>query len=223
MNDLTLADYRSFVRALLVDSDYDLVLIDQAINWVVSELCTNNHLRIMEASATLTAGQGDTTLGMPDDFMTMIKDGFYVTSPRVEEIGRLKVTYREFMRSYANFATASQSRASVWTDFANQVRFSNPLDADHTFQLDYLRKPVLMESPTDECEIPDIHSELVSKLSLARIMEVNEDYAEAQQERSNAETLRATFIVRESRGGFSTGPTKIGQARRGPWRADRDF
>jgi hypothetical protein len=221
---MELSDYRTIVRGLLVDTDYDQTLIDQALNWSVYELCNNNRLRIMEASDTVTASQGDTVLEFPSDMMTLIREGFYATVPQVVEMNNNFVEYGNFMKNYANFATANQQRASMWTDFGNQARFSAPLNADHTFQVDYLRVPTPMEDDGDACEIPDRYSELVSKMGLARIMEINEDYAEAQQERQNFAPLMTTFIRNEARGGFKTGGTVMRQGRsRNPYRADKDF
>lgn len=223
----TLANYRGNVRGLLVDIDYDSTLIDQAINWAVYELCTNNRLRIMEDSATLTASQGDTTLTMPATMMTLIKEGFYLTSPQKIELGKNYMEYGDFMKAYPNFATQNQQQAYTWTDFGNKVRFSAPLNAAHTFQVDFLKTPPTMTADADQCIIPDRYEELVSKSAFARIMEINEDYAEAAQERDNFTPLRTTFIQKEARGtGFKTGPgiMRTNRGRVGKqWRADRDF
>lgn len=221
---MTRADIVGWVRDLLVDDQYDEDLITQAANWFVNELCSNNHLRIMENSEELFASQGDTEVEFPDDMKTLIKEGFYCTVPRVFDMAEYYTSYGDFMKNYANFASASQSQVRNWTDFGNKARFSAPLNADHTFQCDYLRTPVDMEEDTDECEIPDRYGELVAKGTLARIMEINEDYAEARQERDNLEPLVTTFIKNESRGGFKTGPNVIRTNRgRGTWRADRGF
>lgn len=221
---MTRTQYVTAVRGLLVDDQYDETLIIQALNWFVYELCNNNHLRIMENSEELTASQGDTELEFPEDMMTLVKEGFYLTSPQVIDMGPNYVDYGYFMKNYANFASATQARARVWTDFGNMARFAAPLNADHTFQCDYLREPASMEEDEDECEIPDRYSELVAKGTLARIMEINEDYAEAQQERDNYAPLMTTFIRNESRGGFKTGPNIVRTNRgRGQYRVDRDF
>ena len=219
---MTLGDIKTSVRGLLVDTQYDETLIAQAANWFVKELCNNNHLRIMEASEELSASQGDTELEFPEDMKTLIKDGFYCTAPSVFDMGPLYVSYGDFMRSYANFASATQAQARKWTDFGNMARFTAPLSAEHTFQCDYLRDPVDMVDDTDDCEIPDRYDELVSKGTLARIMEINEDYAEAQQERGNLDPLLTTFIKNESRGGFKTGPI-IMRTNRGRGNIDRNY
>lgn len=221
---LTLADYRGYVRGLLVDTQYDATLIDQAINWFVYELCNNNRLRVMEASDELFASQGDTLVEFPEDMVTLIKEGFYMIVPKVIEMGTNYVEYGNFMRNYANFATAPQAQAYQWTDYNNQARFTAPLNASHTFQCDYLREPTLMNTDASECDLPDRYQELITKGSLARIMDINEDYQEAKQERDNYAPLMTTFIRNESRGGFKTGGTVMRTNRgKGAWRADRDY
>jgi hypothetical protein len=222
---MTRAEYVVKVRRLLDDTEFDEDTITDALNWFVYELANNNHLRIFEASDEISASQADTEIEFPDDMMTLIKDGFYSTVPMVWDMSKGYVGYGEFMQNYANFASVSQQRANVWTDFNNMARFAAPLNADHTFQVDYLREPIAMEEDEDECEIPDRYQELVSKGALARVMEINEDYSEAQQERDNLAPLQTTFIRNESRGGFKTGPNVIQSNRRGGgvYRADKDF
>lgn len=220
---MTRAEIVTWVRGLLSDDQADEDLITQAANWFVDELCNNNRLRIMEASEELSASTGDTDMELPDDLQTIIKDGFYLTSPQVIDMGRNLISYNAFMRNHAGFASASSAQASTWTTYGNSVRFAAPLNADHTFQLDYLRRPVHMEDDNDECEIPDNYQELVSKGTLIRFMELNEDYAEASTERGNLAPLVTAFIRNEARGGLVTGPQIIGGGGRRSYRADRDF
>lgn len=218
----TLSEYRGIVRGLVSDTQYDETLIDQAINWFVYEVFNNTRTRLMEASDELFASQGDTLLEMPDDFMTRIH--FYMSAPQVLNMKFGFTEYETFMDSYSNFASANQQQGQTWTDYGADIRFSAPLNADHTFQLDYLREPVPMEEDDDECEVPDRYSELVAKGALARVMEINEDYAEAAQERTNMEPLMTTFIRNEGRGGGKVGPGVIRTNRgRGSYRVDRDF
>jgi len=212
MDPFTLADIKTSVRGLLDDDQYDEDIITEAANWYVFELFNNTRTRLMEASATLSASQGDTTLDMPRDFMTRIS--LYATVPSVFDMSDNYVSYQEFMRNHANFATATAARIGRWTDYGLGIRFSAPISTDGTFQLDYLREPEEMVSDSDECEVPRRYSELVSKGTLARIMERNEDYAEAAQERQNMEPLVTTFIRNEARGGGKTGPIIMGTRRR---------
>lgn len=221
---MILSEIKSDVQDLLQDTDADEALITKCANWYVNELCTNNHLRIMEDSEELSASQGDTELEFPENMKTLIKEGFYLTSPQVFDMGPNYISYGEFMRNYANFASATQAQASQWTDFGNKARFAAPLNAEHTFQCDFLRDPVDMEEDDDLCEIPDRYREMVAKGTLARMMKINEDYAEASQEISDLESLETAFKKNESRGSFKTGPNVIRTNRgRGSWRADRDF
>ena len=218
------SEIKEDVQDLLQDTDADEALILKCANWFVDELCVNNHLRIMEDSEELFASAGDTELEFPDNMKTLIKEGFYLTSPQVYDMGPNYVAYGDFMRNYANFASATAAAAHEWTDFGNKARFAAPLNANHTFQCDFLRDPVPMEVDDDTCEIPDRYRELVSKGTLARMMTINEDYAESSQEINNLAELRTVFIKNESRGGFKTGPNIIRTNRgRGSYRADRDF
>lgn len=214
---MTLAEIKASVRGLLQDDQFDEDLIKEAANWFVYELFNNTRTRLMEESDTITALANSTTADYPSDLMTIIS--IYVTAPSVYKLNR-PMEYETFMETYPNFATASTSLAHNWTPYGNAMRFSAPLSASHTFQVDYLREPTPMESDDDDCEVPDRYSELVSKGTLARCMEINEDYAEAAQERQNMEPLVTTFIRNEARGGGKVGPAAIMRTNRGR-RTDR--
>lgn len=223
MDPITLAELRTSVRGLLTDDAYDETLIDEALNWVVFDLFSSYRLRMAEANETLTGSIGDVTLAWPSDMLTRLE--LYLTSPTKADMKRYFVEYGDFMANYSDFATATPNRLTYWTDYGKTARFSAPLSVEHTFAIDYLRMPEPMSADSDECEIPRIYSELVSKLGLARIMEINEDYAEAQQERDNASPLLTTFVRNEGRGGGKTGPGRVrtNRGRVGGYRADRDF
>jgi hypothetical protein len=209
---MTLAEIKASVRGLLTDDQYDEDLIAEAANWFVYELFNNTRTRLMESSDTITTSINDTTADFPSDMMTWIS--IYRTVPDVAPITEEYLQYEEFMRRHANFATATAARQADWTMFGNAMRFAAPLSVAHTFQIDYLREPVAMEDDSDDCEVPDRYSELVSKGTLARIMEINEDYAEAAQERTNMEPLVNAFIRNEARGGGKTGPIIMNSRRR---------
>lgn len=221
---MTLAEYRASVRGLLSDAAYDSALVDEAINWAQYEIFNDTRTRLMETSDQVYGSLGDTEVEFPENLMTRIN--FYLVSPAVIDLRAGHTEYATFMQNYANFSVATSQQASTWTEFGKSFRFSAPLNADHTFQLDYLREPVKMEADDDDAEIPDRYSELMSKLALARIMEINEDYGEAQTERTNLQGLYTTFKRNEGRGGGKTGPATVMRTNRGRstgFRADRDF
>lgn len=209
---MTLLDIINAVRILLQDDQYDRATIVQAANWFIYELANNNKLRIFEDSDTLDATSGDTTLPFPDNLMAWIE--IYATAPSVFQMTDNFREYNPFMGAHANFATATAARASSWTSFNNAMRFAAPLNADHTFQVDFVREPVAMVQDSDDCEIPGRYAELVARGTKARILEIEEDYDYAQQERNALEPLVTTFIRNESRGGGKTKPTVI-RTRRG--------
>lgn len=209
---MTLADIVKSVRGLLDDDAYDEDLITQAANWFVYELFNDTRTRLMETSDFVTALAGSTTADYPTDLQTII--GIYVTAPRVFQLNQ-PMEYRSFMGQYADFASATPREIYSWVPFGNQMRFSAPLNVSHSFQIDYLRIPEAMESMSDECEVPDNYSELVAKGTLARIMEINEDYAEAKQERNNMAPLITTFKRNEGRGGGKVGPASVMRTNRG--------
>jgi hypothetical protein len=192
------------VRTQLGDDGYDGDSIAEAGNWFVDEVCNNNHLRRMEDSDELSADIGDTTMDFPDTMKTMVS--LYLTSPQVFDMTKRYVAYGDFMRSYANFASATASQASFWTDWGNAVRFSAPLNVAHTFQCDFLRNAVHVEDDSDEYDFPTSYDELLVAGATIRVMEIEEDYETASQKRDIMAPLMTTFIKNESRGQIKTGP-----------------
>ena len=221
---LTLAEIRAAVRGKLDDTQYDADLIDEAANDFQNELFTNNRIRSMEANDTVTIASGETSIDFPVDFLTLLEMTLIYSSTQYQNIKKHYVNYEQFMRSYANFAVASSMRPQTWTEFGEGARFSNPSDADYTFNIDYLRLPELMEADSDESEVRKVWKEMFTLGTLARVMEINEDYEEAAQERDKLDPLVTTFVAREGRGNIKTGASIISPGRgRGTFRADRDF
>lgn len=209
---MTLLEIKTAVRTLLQDDQYDGTVIAQAANWFVYELFNNNRTRLMEDSDTITASVGDTTAAFPDGMLAWIS--IYATVPNVYDMSDNYIGYGEFMGHHPNFATATPAAVDGWTDFGNAMRFAAPLSAETTFQIDFVREPVPMENDSDDCEVPNRYAELVARGTKARVMEIEEDYQYAQQERDLLAPLVTTFIRNEARGGGKTKPTVI-RTRRG--------
>lgn len=209
---MTLSQIIASVRRLLQDDEYDAATITEAANWFVYELFNNNHTRFMEATTTLEVSPGDTGVDFPEDLLAWTT--IYLTTPQVYDMSSYYHQYGDFMKAHANFATATSAQARDWTDFGNSMRFASPLSADSVFNLDYIREPVPMENVGDSCEVPGRYAELVAKGTKARIMEIDEDYDEAKQERNLLAPLVTTFIRNEARGGGKTKPTIMRTNRR---------
>lgn len=222
---ITLAEIREAVRGKLDDDAYDGDTIDQAANDFQNELFTTHRIRFMESTETLTVSDGDTDLDFPVDFLTMLSLVAFDSVTQYRDIQDEYVNYNDFMRHYANFQIATPQRLQTWTEFGEGIRFSNPSDADYSVLLDYLRMPELMVNDSDESEVKNVYKEMMVLGTLARVMEVNEDYAEASQEREKLDPLVTTFVAREGRGQLKVGPKIIGtrRGRVGGYRADRDF
>jgi len=204
MGQITLAQYRANVRGLVGDTAYDMTLVDQAINWFIYEVHTNNHIRYMETSDEVDISAGDTTADFPDDLNSILS--LTMTSPQHLDILRHYVEYGDFMKLYPGWATYNPRLVYQWTDFANGMRLAAPAKQDTILAIDYIRNPVPMIDDEDTTDMPDQYEELISKGGLARLMEINEDYGEAATERNNLDPLLTAFISTESRGGLKAGP-----------------
>lgn len=223
---MILAEYRAAVRADIDDSEYDAEVVDRGINDYVKEICARTRLRRMETSEELFLSIGDYEVELPDDMQTLIN--LSVTSPSpARRISQNFIEYNNFIGSNPGYSTAtSRAVATVdWTDFGGLMRLSAPASVATTLLCEYLRTPELMVEDDDECELPDSYSEMVIIGAKARIMERNEDYAEARQERRKLAPLETAFIRNEGRGQMKIGPTviKTNRGRSGGYRADRDF
>lgn len=221
---ITLGEIKADVRSLLDDDQYDEDKIARAANDFQNELFTRYKLRMAEASDTLNISQADTSVEFPVDFLTLLEMTLIYSATQYQNIKKHYVGYEDFMRNYANFSVASQMRPQTWTEFGGGARFSNPSDADYVLNIDYIRLPEMMVDDSDESELRKVWREVMNLGTLARVMEINEDYEEASQERDKLDPFLTTFVAREGRGTIKVGPNIIGQGRgRSTYRADRDF
>lgn len=221
---MTLADIKNDVRGLLQDDQFDEDLITQGANWYQNWLFARYRLRMAESDDTMTALAGATSVDFPSDMLTRI--AIWCTSPNTFNMRSGFQEYETFMQNNAGFATASPAQARSWTEFGRAMRLSAPLSANHTFQIDYLRTPVDMENDGDDCELPDIYREMMARGTLVGMMTINEDYEEADQQRTDfLSPLETVFVRNEGRGGGKTGPAAVVRTNRGrsSWRADRDM
>lgn len=211
---MTLAQIRSWVQDKLGDTAFETTLIDSSANWFVQQLFANTRTRLMEANDQLFGSAGDTEIDLPDDLQTLIKEGLYLISPQVWDMGPYFMEYGDFMKTYPGYASYTASLPYQWTDFNNAMRLAAPLSADVEINCDYIRKPVDMVAATSICEVPDNYQELVVLGTLIRCMNTNEDYGEAASENVNLQALITAFIRNEGRGQLKTGPTNMRTNRR---------
>lgn len=205
---ILLSEIETDVGGLIQDTGYDPHLITLAANGFLSELYSNTRTRLMETEDDLFASAGDATVDLSDDFSTMISLSVTVPSPP-RNLDKGYMEHGDFVKAYPGYLTYAPNQVTLWTDFAGALRFSQPLNVNHTFHLEYLREPQIMVAPGDTAEIKEVYRELVNKGTLARLMEINEDYEEASQERKNLKPLVTAWIRNESRGNIRTGPVII--------------
>lgn len=216
MADITTKDVITAVRAKLSDSAFDQLLIIDALNFFIADLYHNTRTRRMETNDQLFPGAGDTTADLSDDTDSIIR--LTVTSPNVYDLSDNYMEYGDFMRMFPKWQTDSAKALQQWTDFANALRFSAPLLTNTTIDIDYMRTPVLStltsSTPSDSIELDEGYKELATLGTLARCMESNEDYAEAESERQNLAPLVTAWTRNEGRGGIKTGPVIMRSNRR---------
>lgn len=209
---MQLSDIITSVQNLLQDNQFSSAQIIEAANWVQYQLFNDVDNRLMQESALILANAGDTTAPYPSDIKGYTS--IYLTSPSVINMEEIEMSYKDFIRRYPGWQTATPTDLKNYTDFGSGLRFSAPLSTGITIALDYIRNPVPMAQPSDACEIPDEYREITSRGTLARCMEQNEDYAEAQTERANIAPLIATFNRRYGLGSLSRKPQVINSNRR---------
>ncbi len=222
----TLGDIRSAVNTKL-DDEISNTLIDQAANDFQFELFNDHRIRFMEAHEDLDVGEGDTEVGLPNDFMNLINMIVLddeTTFRNITKKGYLD--YDSFMELFPNYSVATSSKIYRWTFYGEGIRFQSPSDADYIIPIDYLRSPKLMVAATDKCELPINCRELMTLGTLERIMRANEDYPEAREELKHLTGLKTAFVRNYGRGGAKIGPQIIRTNRgriNGGYRVDRDF
>ena len=209
---MILSNVRQAVRSNLDDTQYPGAKIDQAINWFQNELFTNTRTSLLETSADINVALNAASAPLPADLQVILD--MTVTAPGVYSINTNKLDSTTFAKRYPNYTGYSAQAASEWTIYGRSVRFSAPVSAATTIRLDYVRRPTTAVLDDDELEAPDQYFELYVLGAQARIMEINEDFAEAAQIRNNLDALVTTFIRNEGRGGIVAGPTIMRSNRR---------
>lgn len=220
---MTLAELRTSIRGKLDDTQYDQTTIDEAINFVHFQIFNDHRIRFMETTDDLFISANDVTADLPDDLQAIIN--LHVTSPQVYNILDKYMEYGDFMKAYPGYQTYAAQQVHTWTDFGNAMRFSGPVLAATTINIDYLRRPQTLVNDTDISDIPDQYKEMVVLGGLYRAMKRNEDYGEAASENADYSALLTAFIRNEGRGGVKLGPTimRTNRRGRGSYRPDRDF
>lgn len=203
---------RQAVRQNLDDPEYSASTIDAAINWFQFELFNNTRTSLMETSGTLSPTINATNIALPADLQVLTNAT--VTSPTVYNIWKNKYEQQTFDLYFPNYTVATTSYLYNWCIYGRTMRFSAPLKSNTTIAIDYIRRPVKATDAAPTLEIPDQYEELATLGAQARVMEVNEDFAEAAQIRNNMEPLVTAFIRNEARGGQTAGPTIIRSNRR---------
>lgn len=217
---MILQNVRQLVRAKLDDMQFDASKVDSAINWFIFELLNNNRISFMEDSTNIPFNQGDTEVSLPAEYQ--VGTNIISIIPGVEpySIWKDRVEYGDFMLRFPGFSTATQSRVKQWTYYGRKIRFSAPALESGNLFVDFVKRPEKVTADAGVLVIPDNYEEMVVIGATARVMEMNEDYAEAAQERQNNEPLVTAFIRNESRGQQQAGPLVIRTNRRG---RDRDW
>lgn len=209
---LQLPDIRQAVRSNLDDMQYDSSKIDAAINWFQYELFNNTRTGLMETSVTLNPTAGATSVPFPDDFQVMLN--LTVTSPSIYSIWNYRMPQQTFDRDFPGYGSYAARDLYETTVYGRTLRFSAPLRTNTTLVMDYVRKPAKATESSPVLEVPDQYEELVVLGAQARVMEVNEDFAEAAQIRDNLDPLMTVFIRNEGRGGAIAGPRLMRSNRR---------
>lgn len=217
---MILQNIRQLVRQKLDDMQFDATKIDSAINWFIFELLNNNRISFMEDSTNIPFAQDNTEVALPADYQVGTNIIVTGTSSEPYNIWKNRVEYVDFMSRYPGFSTADQARIHHWTYYGKKIRFANPALESGNLFIDFVKRPVAVTDGNGTLVIPDNYEEMVVIGATARVMEMNEDYAEAAQERQNNEPLVTAFIRNEARGQQQAGPLVIRTNRRG---RDRDW
>lgn len=214
---MILQDVRQLVRSKLDDLQYDGNKVDSAINWFQFELFNNTRTALMEDDVNIDFLQGDYEISIPSQIQTITEILVVPTDTSITpySIWKYRKEHGDFLQKFPNFMVANQANPREWSFYGRKIRLAAPASFGGKLFVEFIRRPVKAVGDSDLLEIPDNYEELAVIGGTARVMEMNEDYAEAAQERQNLEPLQTTFIRNEARGSQHTGPTIMRSNRRG--------
>lgn len=212
---LILSDIRTAVRTKLNDETFDADIIDMAVNDFQNQLFTDYRLWQMEDTTNPSLGTGEYEVTIEDDVITFINFSLTDSDGAVHPFKAGFLSYDEFMRQHPDYATATAGRPLHWTRFGSLLRMSCPADATYTLNIDYLREPELMVEDEDEAEVTTTYKQLMVTGALVLVLENNEDYDYAENERAKLQGLITAFVRNNARGATMTGPIVMKTRRRG--------
>ncbi len=212
---MILQTVRQQVRSKLDDMEFDGNKVDMAINWFIFEILNNNRIRFMEDDVNVPITQGDIDALLPPEIQTATGILAVIPGTQPYSIFKHRFEHGDFMEKFADFSVATPTNVREFCFYGNKIRFAAPVLTGGNLFIEFVKRPTLAVADTDVLLIPDNYNELVVKGAVARVMEMNEDYAEADQERQTLEPLVTAFIRNEGRGSQHTGPTIMRSNRRG--------
>ena len=203
---MKLQNIRQLVRQKLDDMQFDVQKIDSAVNWFIAEILNNNRISFMETSARLPFVGGVIEISLPKDLQIVTFISVDAPDATPYSITDCRVEYDDFMKRFPNFFSAPPQKIHSWTYCGKNIRFAAPTSSPGSLFIDYVKRPSAVTNGEDTLVIPDNYEEMVVIGATARVMEMNEDYAEAAQERQNLAPLVTAFVRNEARGQQKTGP-----------------
>ncbi len=214
----TLGDIQNSVRRKLDDTGFDAATITEAANDFQFELFNDNRIRFMEKNTTLAFALNEYTKPMPADFQTLINLTMVKSATQLFDLTDNYLDYDTFMNNYPNFAVSNVQQPNAFTYFGGDLRLSARSNGAYTMNMDYLRTPVIMVNTIDTCEVPIHFRELMTLGTLERVMRINEDYNESDEEVARLDRLRTAFVKQYGRGGVKVGPQIVKSNQRGQGR-----
>jgi len=209
------------VRDKLDDSSYSESKIMDAGSDFMDEICTKYKFGFMERTGTINVADEDTTATLPTGLSTILS--LRLSSPTKRDMMRDQMEYNDFIDTYPNWDTVDPMTIFKWTIFANAIRLAAPVDGAHVIKIDYTIIPTRVSVAANSYQLPDGYDELLVLGALAKIMEDNEDYQEAEQRRIKFEPLLTTLVMREGRGGRVAGPRSTMFRKRGGLNPKREW
>lgn len=200
-----LKDIRSAVRLRLDDDGIEDATIDMCANEAQYELLSDKKIRFMEATEPIALAEGEYSIEMPK----LVREIYRVSvtddaTNKITPITDNESDADSFWDNFPSYETAPAKAPSEWTIDGDYILFSAPADKDYTVTIKYLRYPSTMVRENDYCEMPLYDKELMILSTMRRIMRMNEDYEEGDEEQKKIDRLFRIFLANNAKGSGSS-------------------
>ena len=189
----------------LDDDEFDTGIIGNFVNDTQRDIFNQFELPFQEKIFAGTVPSTSFMFNVPTD-LALLQHATLAGTPG---FFGTRMPWRKFFEMYPDSANETPGKPTAWTLYAGNIVFDKPLDEDMTLTMFYIKKPVLLTTPTAVPEIPEEFAELLVLGAYIRCLKFNEDNDQAVYHEGEYNKMLDLLVTRYG-GRLSPGAVKMG-------------